>query len=221
MKPLSAKVCFVMDCTASMEPWLRMARHEILNIIDYVEERHPYADVAVAFVGYRDHGDAHRLLIHPFSDVPPLMTFLDTVQAMGGDDAAEDVAGALQYVHTLDWSRTDVAMVYHIADAPAHGLRFHNGDISDSYPEGDPLGLDPEAAIRQLARNGTHYTFVRITTCTDKMTGLFNRAYEAGPGRFAIMDMAGRSASALPSRISSSMDLTLTQYTASQGLEEE
>ena len=51
-------------------------------------------------------------------------------------------------------------------------------------------------------------------------TGIFARAYESGPGRFAIMDMAGRSASALPSRISSSMDLTLTQYTASQGLEE-
>jgi hypothetical protein len=203
-----------------MEPWLRMARNEILNIIDYVEERHPYADVAVAFVGYRDHGDANRLLIHPFSDVPPLMNFLDTVQAMGGDDIAEDVAGALQHVHTLDWSRTDVAMIYHIADAPAHGLRFHNGDISDRYPEGDPLGLDPLAAVRQFARNGAHYTFVRITTATDRMTDLFARAYTSGTGRFAIVDMSGRSASALPARISSGMDETITQYSASQGLEE-
>jgi len=197
-----------------------MARNEILNIIDYVEERHPYADVAVAFVGYRDHGDANRLLIHPFSDVPPLMNFLNTVQAMGGDDIAEDVAGALQHVHTLDWSRTDVAMIYHIADAPAHGRRFHNEDISDSYPEGDPLGLDPLAAVRQFARNGAHYTFVRITTATDIMTDLFARAYASGTGRFAVVDMSGRSASALPARISSGMDETITQYTASQGLEE-
>ena len=222
MKALSAKVCFVMDCTASMEPWLRMARNEILNIIDYVEERHPYADIAVAFVGYRDHGDAHRLLVHPFSDVPPLVTFLNTIVATGGDDFAEDVAGALQHVHTLDWSRTDISMIYHIADAPAHGLRFHNGDISDNYPEGDPLGLDPLAAVRQFARNGAHYTFVRSTTTTDKMTGLFARAYDSGgTGRFAIVDMAGRSASALPARISSSMDLTLTQYSGSQGQEGE
>jgi hypothetical protein len=219
MKPLSAKVCFVMDCTASMEPWLRMARNEILNIIDYVEERHPYADIAVAFVGYRDHGDANRLLIHPFSDVPPLMNFLNTVQAMGGDDIAEDVAGALQHVHTLDWSRTDVAMIYHIADAPAHGLRFHNEDISDSYPEGDPFGLDPATSLRQFARNGVHYTFVRITRHTDKMTDIFANVYRGGPGRFHVIDMAGRSRHTLTQEIYTSMDQTLTQYTASQGLE--
>jgi hypothetical protein len=44
-----------MDCTASMDPWLRTARNEIRNIIGFVEERHAYADITVALVAYRDH----------------------------------------------------------------------------------------------------------------------------------------------------------------------
>jgi hypothetical protein len=221
MRALAVKVCFVMDCTASMDPWLRTARNEIRNIIGFVEERHAYADIQVALVAYRDHGDMHRLMVHDFSDVPALLNFMKTIVAEGGDDGAEDVAGALQHVHTLNWSAVDVSLVYHLADAPAHGLMFHNGDVSDTYPEGDPLGLDPVASLRQLARNGVHYTFVRITRHTDRMLKRFENAYEAGPGRFAVIDMAGRSRHALPEELFTSMDVTLTQYTASQGLEGE
>jgi hypothetical protein len=221
MKPLSAKVCFIMDCTASMEPWLKLARTEVLNIIESVEERHPYADIEIAFIGYRDHGDANRLLLLDFTDVPSVMCFLNTIVAKGGDDAAEDVGGAVRHAHTLNWSRSDVAMIYHIADAPAHGRMYHDEDISDNYPEGDPLGLDPATSLRQFARNGVHYTFVRITHHTDKMTEIFENAYRGGPGRFRVIDMAGHSRHALTQQIYTSMDETLTNYTASQGLEEE
>lgn len=218
MKPLSAKVCFVMDCTASMGPWLKTARHEILNIIDYVEDRHPYADIAVAFVGYRDHGDAERILLHDFSDVPDLVRFLHTVVARGGDDAAEDVAGGLRQAHTLSWERADVCMLYHLADAPAHGMLYHEEDVSDRYPEGDPFGLDPASIVRQFSREGFHYTFVRITHHTDKMVTKFETVARGGPGRFAVLDMAGRSRRHLADQLGESLDQTLTQYSASQDL---
>lgn len=215
---LSVKLCFVMDCTASMEPWIRTARHEVLNIVDSVEEKHPHADVQVAFVGYRDHGDSERILLHNFSDVPALYTYLHTVAAMGGDDAAEDVAGGLRQAHTLSWERADLCLLYHIADAPAHGMLYHNEDVSDTYPEGDPLGLDPASILRQFATEGFHYTFVRITRHTDKMTRVFETAYRKGPGRFSVIDMAGRSRHALASQMYTSLDETITQYSASQGL---
>ena len=218
MYVFSVKLCFVMDCTASMEPWLRTARNEILNIIDYAEAKHPQADIEVAFVGYRDHGDHSRIMIHNFSDVPDLVNYLHGVVAKGGDDAAEDVAGALRQAHTLNWSRADLCLLYHLADAPAHGLRYHDEDVSDNYPEGDPLGLDPASLLRQFAREGFHYTFVRITHHTDKMVDLFEAAYRKGPGRFAVIDMAGRSRHQLASQLYTNLDDTLTQYTASQGL---
>lgn len=218
MNALSVKLCFVMDCTASMEPWIRTARHEVLNIVEYVEAKHPQADIHVAFVGYRDHGDQDRILLHDFSDVPALYTYLNTVVAKGGDDAAEDVAGGLRQTHALSWNRADLCLVYHIADAPAHGMLYHDEDISDNYPEGDPLGLDPATILRQFAKEGFHYTFVRITHHTDKMVDIFENAYRRGPGRFSVIDMAGRSRHQLASQVYTNLDETITQYSASQGL---
>lgn len=212
---LAVKVCFVMDCTASMEPWLKTARREILNIIDSLEDKHPYADIRTAFVGYRDYGDDDRILLHDFSSAEDLVSYLCTVRTKGGDDAAEDVAGGLRQAHTLSWADTDVCMIYHIADAPAHGTMYHEEDVSDTYPEGDPLGLDPATIVRQFCREGFQFTFVRITHHTDTMTRAFERA--AGKG-FTVLDMAGRSRHELATQIQVSMDETLTQYTASQGL---
>ena len=217
----AVKVCFVMDCTSSMEPWIRTARSEILNLIDSVEERHPHADIQVAFVGYRDHGDAERIILHDFSDVPDLINTLNRVVATGGDDAAEDVAGGLRQAHTLSWSNADLSLLYHIADAPAHGLFYHDEDVSDTYPEGDPFGLDPATIVRQFVREGFHYTFVRITRHTDRMVDVFENAARSGPGRFSVLDMAGRSRHQLAGQLYTSLDETITQYTASQGLARE
>lgn len=221
MYALTVKLCFVMDCTASMEQWIRTARHEVLNLIEYVEEKHPHADIRVAFVGYRDHGDVNRILLQDFTDVPTLHAYLGSVVAKGGDDAAEDVAGALRQAAALDWSRSDLCLLYHIADAPAHGMLYHDGDISDSYPEGDPFGLDPATTLRQLARDGFYYTFVRITHHTDKMLDIFVNVFRAQRGRFAVIDMAGRSRHTLGDQVYTSLDETITQYSASQGLAEE
>jgi hypothetical protein len=218
MYVLSVKLCFVVDCTASMAPWIRTARQEVLKIIEYAGERHPHADIQVAFVGYRDHGDDERILLHNFGTVPALYAYMHEVVANGGDDAAEDVAGALRQAHTLSWSGADLCLLYHIADAPAHGLQYHNEDISDNYPEGDPLGLDPTSILRQFTRDGVQYTFVRITHHTDIMTDVFERTYRKGPGRFSVIDMAGRSRHQLAEQVYTSLDETITQYTASQGL---
>lgn len=218
MYVLSVKLCFVMDCTASMEPWLRTARQEILSIVKSMDAKHPHADIRVAFVGYRDHGDADRVFVHDFSDVPTLYAYLHSVVAKGGDDAAEDVAGGLRQAHTLSWSGADLCLLYHIADAPAHGTLYHDEEVSDHYPEGDPLGLDPATILRQFAKEGFHYTFVRITHHTDRMTDVFENAYRKGPGRFSVIDMAGRSRHQLATQVYTSLDDTITQYSVSQGL---
>lgn len=221
MYALKVKVCFVMDCTSSMEPWIRTARQEVLSTLRGLETKHPHADVAVAFVGYRDHGDAERILLHDFSDVPSLYAYLHSVVAKGGDDAAEDVASALRQAHTLKWDNADLCLLYHIADAPAHGMLYHTEEVSDRFPEGDPFGLDPASILRQFCKEGFQYTFVRITHHTDKMTDIFENVYRKGPGRMTVLDMAGRSRHQLATQVYDSLDQTITQYSASQGLTEE
>jgi hypothetical protein len=97
-------------------------------------------------------------------------------------------------------------------------MLYHDEDVSDTYPEGDPFGLDPATILRQFAKEGFQYTFVRITHHTDKMTDIFENAYRRGPGRFAVIDMAGRSRHQLASQVYTNLDDTITQYSASQGL---
>lgn len=56
-----------------------------------------------ALVCYRDYGDEPRLEIQDFVEkegFQALQVMLDRLEAFGGDDAAEDIAGALDVRHS-------------------------------------------------------------------------------------------------------------------------
>lgn len=68
-------------------------------------------------------------------------------------------------------------MLIHIADAPCHGTNFH--DLSqphgDSYPQGDPAGLQLDDLMKQLAEKDIMYYFGYIKKdTTSKMVKVFN-----------------------------------------------
>ena len=51
-----------------------------------------------AFVGYRDYGDEDRVVVRNFvekQNFQELQAFIGALEATGGDDAAEDIAGGL------------------------------------------------------------------------------------------------------------------------------
>jgi hypothetical protein len=50
------------------------------------------------------------------------------------------------------------------------------------------------------------------------MTDIFENVSRKGPGRFSVMDMAGRSRHQLATQVYDMLDSTITQYSASQGL---
>jgi hypothetical protein len=66
------------------------------------------SQVRLAFVGYRDFGDAPRLQqfeVLDFTDsVDVFHQFCWRLAADGGDDTPEDVFGGLEKVNALDWS---------------------------------------------------------------------------------------------------------------------
>lgn len=185
---IRVKVCFVMDCTASMEPWIYQAKTRMVELIDRVHDEHPRADVLVSFVGYRDHSDDVPMIEFPFRNPRETMDAIRNVQAEGGDDQAEDVAGGLRRAVYQDWSDSDVKIVFHIADAPAHGQMFHTLRVSDRYPRGDPNGLDPRDFVEKLSFLNVHYTFVRIHDSTDTMIEQFHNCYVQG-GSFSVIDL--------------------------------
>ena len=222
--PINVKVCFVMDCTASMEPWIYQAKTRMVELVDRVHDEHPRANILIAFVGYRDYGDTEQLIEIPFQVPAHTMASIHAVQAIGGDDQAEDIANALERTVHQDWRDADVKIVFHIADAPAHGAVFHKLTVSDRFPRGDPHGLDPRDFVEKLSFLNVDYTFVRIHESTDTMIEHFHNCYVQG-GNFSVIDLLNQKTQQykdpeiLSKALTESINATLTQhYTSSQAL---
>ncbi len=220
-------ICFVLDCTASMGPWIAEAKQKTVDMVKDVCKTHPGAEVQVAFVGYRDYGDQKKISLVDFKSPQDAQQAIQIIEAEGGDDDAEDVAMALKMVLSLTWSG-DMKFVVHITDAPAHGTQFHTADISDRFPSGDPDGRDPRDSIEKFSFLDINYTFVKISRDTDMMIREFERCYKQG-GTFTVLDLLPQTkkqsrSTGDPENISFSAEVSryisesITQHTISQVL---
>jgi vacuole morphology and inheritance protein 14 len=180
------KVCFVLDCTASMSPWIYAAKNKILDVLEDLSSDHQNFKIYVAFIGYRDFED--DWIEVNFTDnhrhVHDVIMGLD---AIGGDDVAEDVAGAYNKLNNLHWDAS-VRAVFHIGDAPAHGYVYHDERVSDNYPDGHPT-IDLLHEVRNLAYKQVDLTLFRLTRSTDIMYRLMKTQYmEVYPEGFRFVD---------------------------------
>lgn len=177
MADIQVNIAFLMDCTASMEPWIQAAKDQVTRIVDSTVADNPNVDIRVGFVGYRDYGDDTRFITVDFGHESMVLRGIRRLHADGGDDVAEDVAGGLIQIGKLSWKPNNVNMIIHIADAPAHGKLFHAAHLSDRFPGGDPDGVDPRDLISFFSSQGYDYTFVKINDSTDTMIELFSDCY--------------------------------------------
>lgn len=181
----SVDLCIVMDCTGSMGAWISQAHSKLVRCAQ--EEMN--LEVRVAFVAYRDHccgrDRLETLNFIDASDITRLQNFISSrCSAKGGGDHPEDVAGGLNAALMLSWSDAPNKLVCHFADAPAHGRKYC--DDGDSYPDGCPLGLDPQQLVEQLASQvSANYYFINCEcgSTTAKMVRIFREVYKLFPGR--------------------------------------
>ena len=197
MPTIRVKIAFLVDCTASMEPWIQAAKDQVMMIVRSTQEQYAEAMFQAAFIGYRDYEDTQRILRISFTYPQDMLHQIRNVHAEGGGDCAEDVAGGLREVWDLDWSDADVRTIIHIADAPAHGRRFHSIGISDRFPDGDPNRLDPLEFMRLIGNRNIDYTFVKINDSTDKMLDAFMDVYDR-PDGFKVLDLRPQTLTHLP-----------------------
>lgn len=64
-------------------------------------------------------------------------------------------------------------VLYHVADAPAHGLRFHTG-VEDDFPGGHPEDTPMEELLQSLMSKQISYYFGKLHSSTDKMVEEMN-----------------------------------------------
>ena len=107
-KVSSVEIGVLMDCTKTMGKHLDAFKVLIPSLFEKVRASTNGARVRVAFVGYRDIGDAEPLTVLPFtSSSSDFVKHLEEhgKPAGGGGDAAEDVLGGLEGM-VVCWGKT-------------------------------------------------------------------------------------------------------------------
>lgn len=196
-------IAFALDCTGSMQGWIDAAKRQIRSTIQELSREHAGATFRVGAVLYRDFGDTyadfdeHRCI--PFTtDLDEFQRQIADVTANGGNDAAEDVAGAFAILNNLVW-QGNIRMLFHITDAPAHGRRYHAITLDDRFPDEDPRHSDLEDEVFQLASKGIALTIVKANHSVDKMIEEFASIYARVPtSRFQVHSLEGQ---ATPPRV--------------------
>lgn len=183
-------VCFCFDVTGSMGPYIKASVETVLEVFDTLQSMYPTCTFRLSFIGYRDFGDDEQFIVIPFTEnIKSVRDRMSVINACGGNDAPEDVAGALDKISNLEW-KGDVKIVYFVTDAPAHGTEYHPITMGDRYPRGDPEGRDPKKQVRQLASRGIDFTIFRVTPQIDKMIEQFDAGYKEGAiGFFTVLDI--------------------------------
>lgn len=116
---------FVVDTTGSMGDEIRYLQSELTGIIGSLQSRHPGASIRVAFVFYRDQGDAYVTQTIGFDgNISRAQSVLMAQSAGGGGDYPEAMDEALIRGVGLDWRPGAVRSMVLVADAPPHDNLF-------------------------------------------------------------------------------------------------
>jgi len=192
MRDQTLQVCFVLDCTASMEQWIEAAKEKIVGTLDSIQQRYPESQIWAAFIGYRDFHDRDQFIRIPFTkNIENIRDLIMDVIAEGGDDLCEDVAGAYRFVNGLEW-HADVRCVFHITDAPNHGREYHEEHVDDDYPDGHPY-INLRHEVRDLAHKEIDLTVFNVNSSTDIMFRIMRHIYrDICPNRFNIVQLRNR-----------------------------
>ena len=178
-------LCFVVDATGSMHMGniFKGVCQTIRSIIGELQASMAHMSFELACVAYRDVGDGERRFqTHEFNgSITEFERFLKSIKASGGGDQCEDVIGGLAKASEMNFAYAN-KLLFLCADAPCHGIQFHDG-CNDDYPDGSfPGARDSREVVQALRQAGVDCTFLRINNTTNKMIEKFNQ--DAGDSKW-------------------------------------
>ena len=172
-------VLFIFDITSSMEEYLNRFKNKIKNIIKEISNRCPIALIYVGFIGYRDLNDID--LGDEYIDIDFTINYdkleneIKKIEADGGDDIPEDVAGAFEMALKKKW-RGDTKVALLITDSPCHGAEFHNSnEIKDDYDDDSNI----KEKIHEFKDKNISLICFELSKNTAKMFEKFEEEYNS------------------------------------------
>lgn len=186
---ISVQVLLVLDCTSSMRPYIDSAKIKLLNILYDTEHKFQNCKIECGFIGYRDFKDNEKFIVNDFTkNFEKIENTIKKIKPIGGDDICEDVAGAYDIANSLSWSTKTVKCMFHITDAPNHGLKYHSNDVEDDYPNGHP-SIELTEEVRELALKNVNLTLFKISWKTDIMYEIMKAIYEEENANCSIIKL--------------------------------
>jgi len=169
-------ICFLLDCTITMEPWRKEVQEDINSIVEEVSKEYSDCTVKLAFVGYTDYECKQKLYTFDFTtNIESFKKYVSSIVCEKSLDYAEDVVSGLEAVIDLKWSAQEKIM-FHICDAPCHGSKYHNFSTwfssSDRFPQEDPTDR-LKAVFAKFEQLRLKYCFIKINSSTDIMINKF------------------------------------------------
>eukprot|EP01031_Cornospumella_fuschlensis_P026542 gene26542-32078_t len=230
-KQYTAKICFLMDITGSMDPEKNAVMEKIVDIVDASLLAFPQVALQMAFVGYRDVdcSAAQRIEVLQFTaDTEAFYEGLLKVTCHGGDDEAEDVLGGMEAALTqLNWSGARIKIVFHIGDSPHHGSIFHDRatGCQDSHPHLVNVPRPHTAILSDYADNHIDYNFALVrnprgNVTTREMGRVFAEAYNACQSKrseLAVMDLTDFSPDHLLEKVMKGLSSSICSFLAAAG----
>ena len=174
-KKIRIDILVIFDVTSSMEEYLNQFRNQFKNIIDNLEKKCPTALIYIGFIGYRDKDDIE--LGDDYIDIGFSLNYdnleekINKIEADGGDDIPEDIAGAFELALKEDWNGdTKIALL--ITDSPCHGDKFHdlNSDEDKYKDDKNIMGL-----LQKFKNENISLICFKLSKNTDKMFEIFEK----------------------------------------------
>lgn len=118
-------LCFVVDTTGSMSPFIAAARAALLDTVRALAAKGG-VDLCVGLVEYRDHPPQEHSFVtrhHPLtSDLARVQKVINGLRADGGGDAPEAVYDGVSEAALLaEWRPHSCRFILLVGDAPPHG----------------------------------------------------------------------------------------------------
>jgi hypothetical protein len=129
-----ADLCFVVDTTGSMSPFLEAAKRHLMDAMTTLQAA-ANVDLHVGLVEYRDHPPQERSFVTRVSDLrgdfSAMQKVIEKLAAQGGGDSPEAVFdGVYDACVRIAWRPHSCRFALLVGDAPPHGAKAHEGSGS-------------------------------------------------------------------------------------------
>ena len=188
-------VCFIIDNTGSMEHWINIIKNICINLFIEIVKKFDKYIFSFGFVLYGDKPSVEtdqNFALNFTNNEEEFKTKLEEVKLQSGGDGAEDwVSGFKLALEELKWGN-GTKLIFHIADAPAHGKTFNINKRDDNFleEENDEHGQNLIELIKECSNRNIKIIGINIDNVSSFK--VFKEQYENYKGpKYEIINING------------------------------